>query len=52
MFMIGAFAFSSNAQEAVTSESTTAKPQMSKEERQKQKEKKDAETIALYKEAG
>ncbi len=52
LFMIGSFALVGNAQQMVSAEAATDKPQLSKEEKQKQKEKKDADQIALYKAAG
>jgi hypothetical protein len=52
LFMIGSFALVGNAQQMVSAEAGTDKPQLSKEEKQKQKEKKDADQIALYKAAG
>jgi hypothetical protein len=52
LFMIGSFALVGNAQQMVSAEAATDKPQLSKEEKQKQKEKKNADQIALYKAAG
>lgn len=52
LFFVGSFAFVSNAQQMVATEGATDKPQLSKEERQKQKEKREADQIALYKDAG